>query len=138
MGWQRRERKLSGADFVQALIFGWWQEPEISLDGLTQVAARRDVLIRSSGFKQRFTQEGSELLHMILHQLVSLQQALAPAPWALVRPFSAVLLEESRSIGLPQELAETWLGTQGTKASRCSCGEYGCNARTRTDGRPSP
>jgi hypothetical protein len=22
-GWQQRERKLSGADFVQTLIFGW-------------------------------------------------------------------------------------------------------------------
>lgn len=42
-GWQQRERKLSGADFVQTLIFGWLQEPEISLDGLTQVAARREV-----------------------------------------------------------------------------------------------
>jgi hypothetical protein len=27
-GWQQRERKLSGADFGQTLIFGWVQEPE--------------------------------------------------------------------------------------------------------------
>jgi hypothetical protein len=117
-GWQQRERKLSGADFVQTLIFGWLQEPDISLDGLTQVAARREVFISSSGFNQRFSQEGSELLRKVLHELVSQQQQmLAPAPWALVRPFSAVLLEDSSTIGLPEELAKIWLGTQDTKAS---------------------
>jgi hypothetical protein len=60
-GWQQRELKLSGADFVQTLIFGWLQEPEISLDGLTQVAARREVSISSSRLNQRFTKEGSDL-----------------------------------------------------------------------------
>ena len=117
-GWQQRERKLSGADFVQTLIFGWWQEPEISLDGLTQVAARREVFISSSGFTQRFTQQGSDLLREILHLLVSQQmQDLAPATWSRLRPFPAVLLEDSSSISLPEDLCAIWLGTQGTKAS---------------------
>jgi Transposase DDE domain len=117
-GWQQRERKLSGADFVQTLIFGWFQEPEISLDGLTQVAARREVFISSSGFNQRFTQEASELLRQVLHQLVSQQQQfLASATWAMLRPFAAVLLEDSSTIALPEELAEIWLGTQGLKAA---------------------
>lgn len=117
-GWQQRERKLSGADFVQTLIFGWWQEPQISLDGLTQVLGRREVVISSSGLNQRFTQEGSELLREILHQLVSQQhQMLVSATWPLVRPFSAVLLEDSSIISLPEELVEIWKGTQGTKAS---------------------
>lgn len=117
-GWQQRERKLNGADFVQTLLFGWWQEPEISLDGLTQVAARRGVVISSSGLNQRFTQEGSEFLREVLHELVSQQhEVLADTPWKLVRPFSAVLLEDSSIISLPQELSEIWLGTQGTKAS---------------------
>lgn len=39
----QRERVLSGADFAQTLIFGWRARPEITLDGLTQVAGRRDV-----------------------------------------------------------------------------------------------
>jgi len=116
-GWQQRERKLSGADFVQTLIFGWLQEPEITLDGLTQVAARREVFISSSGLNQRFTQAGSELLREVLHRLVSKQQQiLTPATWPMLHPFSAVLLEDSSTIPLPEDLAEIWLGTQGTKA----------------------
>src|SRR5258708_24070346 len=116
-GCQQRERNLTGADFVQTLIFGWLQEPDISLDGLTQVAARREVFISSSGLNQRFTQAGSDLLREILHRLVSKQQQiLAPATWPMLHPFSAVLLEDSSTIPLPEDLAEIWLGTQGTKA----------------------
>ncbi len=117
-GWQQRKRKLSGADFVQTLIFGWLQEPNITLDGLTQVAARREVFISSSGLNQRFTQAGSELLRQVLHRLVSnQQQILTPSAWPMLRPFSAVLLEDSSTIALPEELAEIWLGTQGTQAA---------------------
>jgi hypothetical protein len=36
----KRARVLSGADFVQSLILGWLQEPEITLNGLTQVLQR--------------------------------------------------------------------------------------------------
>ena len=94
------------------------QEPEISLDGLTQVAAHRDVLLSSSGLNQRFTPEGSELLREIFHRLVSQQQqASGETTLPLVRPFPAVLREDSSIISLPEELADRWLGTQGTKAS---------------------
>src|SRR5690242_14503602 len=61
-GWQQRQRALSGADFVQTLLFGWWQDPKISLDGLTQVAGRRQVQISASGLHQRFTPQAAQLL----------------------------------------------------------------------------
>jgi hypothetical protein len=93
-------------------------EPEITLDGLTQVAARREVFISSSGLNQRFTQAGSELLRQVLHRLVSQQQqVLAQATLPLLRPFSAVLLEDSSTISLPEELVENWLGTDDKKAA---------------------
>ncbi len=82
------------------------------------MAARREVFISSSGFNQRFTQEGSELLREILHRLVSQHyQEVTETTWALVRPFAAVWVEDSSIISLPVDLAEIWLGTQGTKAS---------------------
>src|SRR6185312_11270813 len=54
-GFIQRERTISGADFAQTLILGWLEEPEITLDGLTQVAGRREVQITASGLHQRFT-----------------------------------------------------------------------------------
>ena len=51
-GFIQRERRISGADFAQTLIFGWLQDPQVTLDGMTQIAQRREVEITSSGWCQ--------------------------------------------------------------------------------------
>jgi hypothetical protein len=38
VGFVKRERNLSGADFVQTLVFGWLEKGDASLERLTQVA----------------------------------------------------------------------------------------------------
>src|SRR5258708_32159139 len=65
VGFIERERVISGADFVQSLILGWLQEPEITLDGLTQVLERREVSISASGLSQRFTSEAATFLQRV-------------------------------------------------------------------------
>src|SRR5436305_15012039 len=74
VGFLKRKRVLSGADFVQSLILGWLQEPEITLDGLTQVLERREVSISASGLSQRFTPEAATLLHRVLERLSAEQR----------------------------------------------------------------
>src|SRR5436305_14697750 len=74
VGFIQRLRVLSGADFVQSLILGWLQEPEIALDGLTQVLERREVSISASGLSQRFTKEAATLLHRVLERLSAEQR----------------------------------------------------------------
>src|SRR5437667_10688541 len=69
VGFIQRLRVLSGADFVQSLILGWLQEPEITLDGLTQVLERREVSISASGLSQHFTLEAVTLLRRDLDAL---------------------------------------------------------------------
>src|SRR5216684_4062823 len=54
-GFIKRERALTGADFAQSLIFGWLQEPHLTLCGLSQVAKLREVSITAAGMCQRFT-----------------------------------------------------------------------------------
>src|ERR1700730_1747461 len=66
VGFVERERVIRGADFVQTLILGWLQEPEITLDGLTQVLGRREVSISASGLSQRFTEEAATLVQRVL------------------------------------------------------------------------
>src|SRR6266699_3581445 len=113
VGFIQRARVLSGADFVQSLIFGWLQEPEITLDGLTQVLQRREVSISASGLSQRFTPEAATLLQRVLERLSAEQMQVEPVELALLKPFSAVMLEDSSSITLPPTLAEVWRGCGG-------------------------
>ena len=113
-GFIQRERALSGADFVQSLIFGWLQEPEITLDGLTQVLQRREVSITASGLTQRFTPEAAWVLQRVLERLSAEQMEVEPVECALLKQFSAVILEDSSSIVLPPELVEVWRGCGGS------------------------
>src|SRR5712692_6463825 len=113
-GFIQRERVLSGADFVQTLILGWLQEPEITLDGQTQVLQRREVSISASGLSQRFTPQAATLLQRVLERLSAEQMQVEPVDIALLKQFSAVILEDSSSITLPPKLAEVWRGCGGS------------------------
>lgn len=62
-GFIQRERAFSGADFAQALIFGWLQRPDERIEGFVQILGRREVSITASGLCQRFTQEAATLRH---------------------------------------------------------------------------
>src|SRR5947209_5662628 len=123
-GFIQRERVLSGADFAQTLIFGWLGEPEITLDGLTQVAGRREVEITASGLCQRFTETAATFLQRLLERLTQVHLHLEAAPTALLKRFSAVIVEDSSQISLPDELAEWWRGSGGS----------GISAKEATDG----
>jgi hypothetical protein len=114
VGFIERERVISGADFVQSLILGWLQEPEITLDGLTQVLQRREGSISGSGLSQRFTPEAASLMQHVLERLCAEQMQVEPVEIALLKQFSAVILEDSSSITLPSELAEVWRGCGGS------------------------
>jgi Transposase DDE domain len=116
-GFIQRERVINGADFAQTLIFGWLEEPEITLDGLTQIAQRREVEITSSGWHQRFTPEAVAFLERLLGRLTQVRLEAEVAPVALLKRFSAVIVEESSTISLPDELAELWPGCGGSAGS---------------------
>ena len=51
----KRQRKLSGASFVQTLVFGWLSNPDATLDELAQTATAIGVEITPEAVFQRFT-----------------------------------------------------------------------------------
>jgi hypothetical protein len=98
----KRKRKITAPDFVQQLIFAWWQEPTITLDGLVQIGQRREVAMTASGISQRFTQESALLMARVLQRLSAEHvQADEEVPVALLRRFEGVLVEDSSVIALP-------------------------------------
>src|SRR5258708_36943579 len=61
IGWEtsavKSKGKLDAATLVQMTIFGFWQDPNIRLSGLPQIAGRREAPVRESAIGQRFTPE---------------------------------------------------------------------------------
>ena len=47
----QRQRKFSGADLLQTLVFGWLAHPETSLEMLASTAATRHVHVTDTTFR---------------------------------------------------------------------------------------
>src|SRR5713226_5960111 len=116
-GCVQRQRKFSGASLLQTLVFGWQQHPEASLENLASVAGLHEVRVTDTAVHKRFTPKAAAFLHRMLEEACALVvQAAQDVPVALLRRFSAVILEDSSSIALPDELAEVWRGCGGNQA----------------------
>lgn len=114
VGFLQRLREISSADFVQTLIFAWLQDPQIALDGLVQVMGRREVSVSASAISQRFGPEAAALMLRVLERLCAQPMQAAAVEIALLRQFSAVIVEDSSSMVLPPELVEVWRGCGGS------------------------
>jgi len=111
----KRKRKIDAATFVQTMIFGFWQDPDLRLSGLAQIGCRREVYVTESAISQRFTPECAMLFLNIMQRLAEVRLESEKVDIALLKQFSAVIVEDSTSITLPAEVADVWRG----------CGEEG-------------
>ena len=110
----KRKRKIDAATLVQTMIFGFWQDPEVRLSGLAQIGGRRQVYVTESAISQRFTPECANLFQTILQRLAEVQLESEKVDIPLLKQFSAVIVEDSTSIVLPEELAGVWKGCGGS------------------------
>jgi hypothetical protein len=98
----KRQRKLSGADLLQTLVFGWLSHPDASLEVLASVATLREVEVTDTAVHKRFTPECAHFLHAILEEMTSIVvQADREVPLELLNRFEAVVLEDSSTVALP-------------------------------------
>ena len=109
----RRVRKFEGADLLHTLVFGWMQHPDASLEQLSSTAAIAAVQVSDTAVHKRFSKECATFLHAILEELLKVVvQAEMVRPPKVLRRFTAVVVEDSSTITLPEELA--WLWRQST------------------------
>ena len=120
-GLVQRRSKLSGSIFTQTLVFGWLADPDASLCSLTQMAATLGVEISSQALFQRFTPRAAECLRQVLAAAVVEVIAAEPVAIPVLQRFSAVLVQDSSVVMLPDALREIWAGCGGS-------GSYGQSA----------
>lgn len=110
-GFVRRRSKLGGARFVGALVLGFLQEPGASLSRLCQVAAGLGTPLSPQALDQRLTPAGAACLRRVLEAAVGQAlEAAAPVAIPLLRRFSAVLVQDSSVVALPDALEAEWPG----------------------------
>ena len=106
----KRQGKLDAATLTQMTIFGFWQDPEIRLSGLAQIGGRREVNVTESAISQRFTLECAMMFLRTMQRLAEVHLESEKVDTPLLKQFSAVIIEDSTSVPLPDELVEIWQG----------------------------
>jgi hypothetical protein len=115
-GFVQRRSKLSGAAFVQALVFGWLADPHASIAALAQAAAAVGVAISPQGLDQRCTEAAAAFLEEVLGAAVQAVIVADAVAIPLLQRFSAVVLLDCTTIVLPDALGLWWPGCGGSSA----------------------
>jgi hypothetical protein len=113
-GFVQRRSKLTGAAFVQALVFGWLANPHASIAALAQAAAVVGVAISPQGLDQRCGEAAAAFLEEVLAAAVQAVVAAEPVAIPLLQRFSAVVLLDCSTIVLPDTLGRWWPGCGGS------------------------
>jgi len=113
-GFVRRQRQLTGAVFVQTLVFGWLANPDAALEELADVAALLGANVSPQAIDQRLTPAAADCLAAVLDAAVGCLLAARPAAVPLLQRFNGVYLQDSTTLSLPPELAELLPGCGGS------------------------
>ena len=113
VGFVRRRRKLSGAAFVQALVFGWIDDPHAPVDALTARLRVPGVTVTPQALHKRLTPAAAEFLREVLLGAVGQLVAAQPVAVPLLRRSAGVYVEDSTVVPLPDTLRETFPGCGG-------------------------
>ena len=120
-GLVQRMRKLTGAAFIQTLVFGWLEAPDASYADLANTARALGVDVSRQAIEQRMTPEAAETLKATLEAAATQVLTLRPQCLPLLKKFTGVYVQDSTWIALLDELHTIWKGascrTQKNKAA---------------------
>lgn len=110
---REREGKLTGKRFAVTMIFGLLARGEASLSELSSFARHTGMSISTQGLDDRFSEQAAafmeQLLNIAFTQVVAADEVAIP----LLQRFREVVVEDSSTFRLPDELAERWPGSGG-------------------------
>ncbi len=110
----QRQRQFNGAQFAQLLVLGCLHDPQASLESLVPFGTSLLVERSAQGLDQRFTVQAATFLHALFACAITQVIAADPVAIPLLQRFRAVVLEDSSTIPLPDELAGLFEGCGGS------------------------
>jgi DDE family transposase len=116
----QRTSPLSGATFSQTLVFGFLGNPQATLEDLTQTAAALGVAISPQALDQRLTASAAACLQQVLLTAIARVITAEPVTIPLLQRFTAVYVQDSSTIVLPDVFAAQWHGCGGSTPSGTS------------------
>jgi Transposase DDE domain len=122
LGWEtgftRRQGKLSGSAFVQAMVFSVMGNADLTYTNLRVGAKNAGVEISNQGLEQRFTVASAALCQRVLEEAVRQVIMTEPTALPLLQRFAGVYIRDSSTISLPNVLEGVWSGGANQHCSR--------------------
>ena len=109
----QRHSALDGRTFLQALVFGFIENPHASVNGLAQVCADLDVEISPQGIDARINPYSVVFLRELFGQAIETFKNDTPLPLAVLQQFTAVNLLDSSVLTLPENMSAEYPGCGG-------------------------
>jgi Transposase DDE domain len=109
VGFIRRQRDLTAADFAQTLVFGWIHQPRSTLESF---AVALDL--SPQALHQRMTPAAQAFFKALLAEAMKHILAARPVGLNLLRRFTAVIVEDTTLLLLPADLADRYRGHGGS------------------------
>ncbi len=143
-GFIQRVREFTGATFAQTVVLGQMQEGEIAMSDLSTFARNVGVNVSTQAIDKRFTKKTATFFQELLNATFTQVVAGDPVAIPLLERFSEVIVEDSTTLGLPDELEEIWQGcgdaTDSSKSAfkvqvRMDLLRGGLKGQALTDGR---
>ena len=120
-GFVRRQRKVTGSNFAQAVVFTALADPDATESRLHATAALVGLDASRQALDKRLNAKGAEFLRDLLGTAVT-EAVATPVAIPLLRRFTSVEVLDSTTIALADELADHYRGggggtTTGAKAA---------------------
>jgi Transposase DDE domain len=106
----KRVREFTGATFAQTIILGQMQEGEIAMSDLASFARQVGVNVSAQAIDKRFTEKTALFFAELLNAAFTQVVAADPVAIPLLERFSEVIVEDSTTLSLPDELEKIWQG----------------------------
>jgi len=119
----KRQRKITGRGFAQAMVFGWLAQSDARVSDLSQSVANVKIDITRQGLHERFTAEAAAFLEAMLHKCIAQVVASLALEMPILGRFDGVYVMDSTIIILPDELSDIWQGCEGSALKLSVCWE---------------
>ena len=109
-GFIQRVREFTGATFAQTMILGHMQVGEIAMSDLASFAKQVGVNVSAQAIDKRLTEKTALFFQELLNAACTQVVAADPVAIPVLERFSEVIVEDSTTFSLPDELEKIWQG----------------------------
>jgi hypothetical protein len=113
----QRKRGFSGAEFVRALVFGWIENSQATIEHLAE-----ELSVTASALQQRMTKRSVALLRTLLENACGFYMAAVAENTKLTSRFSKIYVEDCTSIALLSSLEHEFPGCGGAEVGQGAAG----------------